>query len=139
MLKPTAAVAMRGGNVVPKVKLVGADDIVSLGKFYIPYDGIVDNGKTISITAYDKMAMLVDNYIPSASLSFPCAPSALLADVCSQAGVNVPSATFPDITIDSAKEGTYRDQIGWLAGLCGCNARFNRAGNLVFVWYSTSE
>lgn len=138
MLKPTEAVAMRGGNAVPKVKLVGADDIVPLGKFYIPYDGIVDNGKTISITAYDKMAMLVDNYIPSASLSFPCAPAALLADVCSQAGVNVPSATFPDMTIASAKEGTYRDQIGWLAGLCGCNARFNRAGNLVFVWYSTS-
>lgn len=44
-------------------------------------------------------------------------------------GGNYPYGEF------DALEVTQRQYIGYLAGLLGCNARFNRDGNLEFVWY----
>jgi len=34
-------------------------------------------------------------------------------------------------------EGTCRDYVGWIAGLAGMNAKFDRSGELVFAWYET--
>ena len=33
---------------------------------------------------------------------------------------------------------THRTVVGWIAGLCGCNAVIDRAGKLDFIWYSAS-
>ena len=40
------------------------------------------------------------------------------------------------MAIESVFGGTIRQQLGWLAGLCGQSAHFDRDGNLVFKWYS---
>lgn len=45
-------------------------------------------------------------------------------------GGNYPLGTFDFLDL------THRQYIGYLAGLVGRNARFNRAGNLVFTWYT---
>ena len=44
-------------------------------------------------------------------------------------GGNYPYGEFASLEV------TQRQYIGYLAGLLGCNARFNRNGNLEFVWY----
>ena len=43
---------------------------------------------------------------------------------------------FVSTSADKASSFTCRQYIGYLAGLAGTNARFDRNGNLSFVWYS---
>lgn len=109
-------------------------EYVPLGRYYIPADGIEDQKHSWDITGYDQMALLTDQYAPQ--IDFPATPESMLADVCAQCGLLPPSATFPAMQIESAFEGTFRQQLGWLAGLCGRSARFDRDGNLVFKWYA---
>lgn len=40
------------------------------------------------------------------------------------------------IQIAAPYSGSLRQQLGWLAGLIGCNAKFDATGNLVFCWYA---
>nr|DAE92276.1 MAG TPA: Minor structural protein [Siphoviridae sp. ctFBb37] len=109
-------------------------EYVPLGRYYIPADGIEDMKHSWEITGYDQMASLTDQYTPQ--IDFPATPESMLADVCAQSGLTPPTVTFPDMTIESVFEGTIRQQLGWLAGLCGQSAHFDRDGNLVFKWYS---
>lgn len=108
-------------------------EYVPLGRYYIPADGIEDLNHSWDITGYDQMASLTDQYTPQ--IEFPATPDAMLADLCAQSGLTPPTVTFPDMTIESVFEGTIRQQLGWLAGLCGQSAHFDRDGNLVFKWY----
>ena len=111
-------------------------EYVPMGRYYIPADGIEDLKHSWDITGYDQMALLTDQYAPQ--IGFPTTPESMLADVCAQCGLLPPAATFPDMQIESAFEGTFRQQLGWLAGLCGQSARFDRDGNLVFRWYTST-
>lgn len=108
-------------------------EYVPLGRYYIPADGIEDLNHSWDITGYDQMASLTEQYTPQ--IEFPATPDAMLADLCAQSGLTPPTVTFPDMTIESVFEGTIRQQLGWLAGLCGQSAHFDRDGNLVFKWY----
>ncbi len=45
---------------------------------------------------------------------------------------------LPDIQISAPYTGSLRQQLGWLAGLIGCNAKFDSDGELKFCWYSDS-
>lgn len=109
-------------------------EYVPLGRYYIPADGVENLVYGWEITGYDQMASLTDQYAPQ--IDFPATPESMLADVCAQCGLLPPAATFPAMQIESAFEGTFRQQLGWLAGLCGQSARFDRDGNLVFKWYA---
>ena len=109
-------------------------EYVPLGRYYIPADGIEDLKHSWEITGYDQMASLTEQYTPQ--IEFPATPDAMLTDLCAQSGLTPPTVTFPDMTIESVFEGTIRQQLRWLAGLCGQSAHFDRDGNLVFKWYS---
>lgn len=131
--------ALKNSYFTPYVGTEINNEIVYVpkGRFYVPSDGIEQSGKLwVTVTGYDRMASLEDDYI--ANISFPATPTQILADVCSQANVAVPTITLPDVQIENAYAGTYREQLGWLAGLTGCNAKFDANGNLVFVWYTDS-
>ena len=107
------------------------------GVFYVPADGVEDSGKLwVTVTGYDRMASLTADYIPA--ITFPATPAQILADVCTQAKVTAPRVTLPDIQVETAYTGSLREQLGWLAGLIGCNAKFDATGNLVFCWYTDS-
>ena len=108
-------------------------EYVPLGRYYIPADGIEDLKHSWDITGYDQMASLTEQYTPQ--IEFPTTPDTMLADLCAQSGLTPPTVTFPDMTIESVFDGTIRQQLGWLAGLCGQSAHFDRDGNLVFKWY----
>lgn len=105
-----------------------------LGKFYINAVSTTDNYKTVSITATDRMALLTDAYTPT--IDFPATSRAILADIAGRYSLEIDAKiTCADIAITQLYEGTVRDYIGWIAGLSGANARFNREGKLTFTWY----
>ena len=132
-----SAPALSGGNFIPYVgvSVDGTVKYVPKGKFYISSDSVEHTGKLwLSITGYDRMAGLTEDYVPT--ITFPATPTQVLADVCKQAGVTPPAVTMPSIQIAAPYTGTLREQLGWLAGLIGCNAKFDATGNLVFCWYA---
>lgn len=135
--KQTPALPLSGGNFTPYARIMvdGAAQFVPKGKFYIPSDGVEKTGDLwLTITGYDRMAGLTAEYVPT--IPFPATPTQMLVDVCTQAHVTAPSVTMPDIQIAAPYSGSLRQQLGWLAGLIGCNAKFDATGNLVFCWYA---
>ena len=105
-----------------------------LGEFYINAVSTTDNYKTVSITATDRMALLTDTYTPT--INFPTTPQEILADIANRYTLEIDAKiTCADVAITQLYEGTVRDYIGWIAGLSGANARFNREGKLTFTWY----
>lgn len=137
--KQTPALQLSGGNFTPSVGIMvgGEAQYVQKGKFYIPSDGVEKTGDLwLTITGYDRMAGLTEDYMPT--ITFPATPVQVLADVCKQASVTPPAVTMPSIQIAAPYTGTLRQQLGWLAGLIGCNAKFDATGNLVFCWYADS-
>lgn len=128
---------LNGAYFIPTVGIMvgGEAQYVQKGKYYIPSDGVEDSGKLwVTVTGYDRMAGLTEDYMPT--ITFPATPTQVLADVCKQAGVTPPAVTMPSIQIAAPYTGTLREQLGWLAGLIGCNAKFDATGNLVFCWYT---
>ena len=137
--KQMPALPLSGGNFIPYAGIMvdGTAQYVPKGKFYIPSDGVEKTGDLwLTITGYDRMAGLTAEYVPT--ISFPATPTQMLVDVCTQARVTAPSVTMPDIQIATPYSGALRQQLGWLAGLIGCNAKFDATGNLVFCWYADS-
>lgn len=135
--KQTPALPLSSGNFTPYAGIMvdGAAQFVPKGKFYIPSDGVEKTGDLwLTITGYDRMAGLTAEYVPT--VPFPATPTQMLVDVCTQAHVTAPSVTMPDIQIAAPYSGSLRQQLGWLAGLIGCNAKFDATGNLVFCWYA---
>ena len=105
-----------------------------LGEFYINAVSTTDNYKTVSITATDRMALLTDTYTPT--INFPTTPQEILADIANRYTLEIDAKiTCADVAITQLYEGTVRDYIGWIAGLSGANARFDREGKLTFTWY----
>lgn len=130
---------LNGAYFIPSVGIMvgGEAQYVQKGKYYIPSDGVEDSGKLwVTVTGYDRMAGLTADYVPT--ITFPATPTQVLADVCKQAGVTPPAVTMPSIQIAAPYTGTLREQLGWLAGLVGCNAKFDATGNLAFCWYADS-
>lgn len=130
---------LNGAYFIPSVGIMvgGEAQYVQKGKYYIPSDGVEDSGKLwVTVTGYDRMAGLTADYMPT--ITFPATPAQVLADVCKQAGVTPPAVTMPSIHIAAPYTGTLREQLGWLAGLVGCNAKFDATGNLAFCWYADS-
>jgi len=130
---------LNGAYFIPSagIMVVGEAQYVQKGKYYIPSDGVEDSGKLwVTVTGYDRMAGLTEDYMPT--ITFPATPAQVLADVCKQASVTPPAVTMPSIQIAAPYTGTLRQQLGWLAGLIGCNAKFDATGNLVFCWYADS-
>ena len=128
---------LNGAYFIPSVGIMvgGEAQYVQKGKYYIPSDGVEDSGKLwVTVTGYDRMAGLTADYMPA--ITFPATPTQVLADVCKQAGVTPPAVNMPSIQIAAPYTGTLREQLGWLAGLIGCNAKFDATGNLVFCWYA---
>lgn len=128
---------LNGAYFIPSAGIMvgGEAQHVQKGKYYIPSDGVEDSGKLwVTVTGYDRMAGLTEDYMPT--ITFPATPTQVLADVCKQASVTPPAVTMPSIQIAAPYTGTLRQQLGWLAGLIGCNAKFDATGNLVFCWYT---
>ena len=108
---------------------------VPLGEFFATSADSNSNGGTVSIVGYDRFCKLEVPYEPT--VSFPTTTTAIMADLATNRFTF--SGTVTERTIDHFVVGTVKDWIGWLAGLEGKNARFNRDGQLEFVYYDITR
>lgn len=131
MRMPDEAIPLAGAYFTAEASF--ESEWVPLGTFYVSTVSTNDDYKTVSITATDRMALLTDSYNPGISL--PATQKAIIEDIAAQYSLNLGSISYADTTITQLYEGSVRDYLGWLAGLSGANARFDRNGKLTFTWY----
>lgn len=112
----------------------GTIEYVPLGKFWVTDYSTSNDFKTFTLNCADGMYHLTDKY--TSYLTYPTSIKNVVNEIVSQTKISFVS-DLPDITIRVKPEGmTYREVVGHLAGCCGKNARFNRLGQLEFVWYT---
>lgn len=139
---------------------------IPLGIFYVTNTETADEDKTFTLTAYDGMQMFMGDFNATAiGVTFPCKAWNLLEAIASHFGVTIDYdailynllssddyiLTTSDgytlvvqeeinanrsVSVGDPLEGTYRDYIGWIAGLVGANAHMSRDGNLRIARYT---
>ena len=108
------------------------DERVPLGVYYV--DSTAINKEKMTLTCYDKMVTLIDEYIPSANHT---TLAALFEDVLSQIGMTY-DGVFHDAPIKAPLYGyTHRETLGFIASLNGGNMSINRAGHLEIQRFQT--
>ena len=118
-------------------------ETLPLGTFAVT-EAVTRGGQT-TVTAVDAMGVALEElYQPSLTGSAATA-WAVLNDVAAKAGVALSTRAsgyqnvLSEVSMASLTAGyTHRTVVGWIAGLCGCNAVIDRAGKLDFIWYSAS-
>ena len=118
-------------------------ETLPLGTFAVT-EAVTRGGQT-TVMAVDAMGVaLAELYQPSLTGSAATA-WAVLNDVAAKAGVALSARAsgyqnvLSEVSMASLTAGyTHRTVVGWIAGLCGCNAVIDRAGKLDFIWYSAS-
>lgn len=119
-----------------------------VGMFYvdsIKKTATYGDGYNVEVTAYDGFYKTEQIYSPSTSLGANPTIRAVVTDILQKCGLMdrfgdafIDETAWSDtITLDSIKADlTCRQQIGYLAALQGCFAKFNDEGNLTAKWYS---
>lgn len=133
--------------------VVDGSEEYPLGKFYVCEVETANDYKTASIECYDKFCKTEETYTPEInpvdeteeeegeSLTPKVWPKYLVKDIISEIaenlGVEVAFDVTPyeDWTVSRIEGYTYRQMLGYIAGIFGKNAYFNRTGKLDFKWY----
>ena len=136
--QPSTPVNLANSTFIPYVGLTyqGMTEYVPLGEFFASAADSDNGGGVVTITGYDRFCKLTDTYEPT--IDFPATITAVMNDMASHYGFTW-SGSLSNKTLDVYRNGTVRDYIGWIAGLEGKNARFNRSGVLEFVYYATQS
>ena len=113
----------------------GTIEWLPLGKFYVTDSSTSNDYRTVELTCADGMYLMSGEYI--SNLIYPALVRDVAREIANQAGVEFDEpSVWPAIYIRKKPEKqTLRNAIGYVAGCCGKNARFNRYGRLEFVWY----
>ena len=118
------------------------DGFVPFGTFYV--SEFEKKKGYITLTAYDKMALLNVEYVPSASITFPATTKAIADDIMKQfkiTGQNYPNYGYSitDTALVTNISCTVREMVGYIAGLWGANARFNRDNRLEYYFFQPTS
>lgn len=154
------------GLVIPHENTGDVTVWIPLGVFYVTNTESNDEDRTFSVTAYDGMQKLMGNINWTAlQVEFPINAWTLLQTIAnyfeltitydeltyqllssddyilttSDGDTLVVSAEInanKNVSFTEGYEGTYRDYIGWIAGLVGANAHMGRTGDLVISRYT---
>ena len=90
----------------------------------------------VNFKAYDRMQKLEKPYV--SSLTYPTNSSQILNELCTMCGVELVTPIGSAITITDKLEGyTCREVLGYIAGIHGKFACFDRYGKLNLRWYAT--
>lgn len=95
----------------------------------------------IDVDANDQMT-LFDADMPTALQTYTGTLSGMATALCNQVGVTLKTATFLNstmavaLTAEQVENATMREVLGWIAEAACSNARFNRDGQLEFVWFN---
>lgn len=109
---------------------------IKLGKFTVTKQ--TSDGEYTSYEAYDRMYKADMPYF--SDMAFPSTDKAILNEICGKLGISLATNIATAHTINDKPQGyTYREIIGYMAMLQGCNAVINADGNLELRWYKDSE
>ena len=108
---------------------------IKLGIFTVTKQ--TSDGEYTSYEAYDRMYKADMPYF--SDMAFPSTDKAILNEICGKLGISLAANIVTAHTISDKPQGyTYREIIGYMAMLQGCNAVINSDGNLELRWYKDS-
>jgi predicted nucleic acid-binding Zn-ribbon protein len=109
---------------------------IKLGIFTVTRQ--TSDGEYTSYEAYDRMYKADMPYF--SDMAFPNTDKAILNEICGKLGISLATNIATTHTINDKPQGyTYREIIGYMAMLQGCNAVINSDGNLELRWYKDSD
>ena len=113
----------------------GTIEYAPMGYFTVSKITGTENG--VTFTAVDRMAKLEKPYI--SALTYPSDSAKVLDEICSMCGVTLNKGITTPITISEALTGcTCREALGYIAGIHGKLAYFDRNGLLNLGWYENT-
>lgn len=108
---------------------------IKLGIFTVTKQ--TSDGEYTNYEAYDRMYKADMPYF--SDMAFPSTDKAILNEICGKLGISLATNIVTAHTINNKPQGyTYREIIGYMAMLQGCNAVINSDGNLELRWYKDS-
>ena len=127
-----STLSLSGEKVQPSISFDGSE-WCPIGTFYISEIETEDEYKTVKIKAYDQMAYLTDDYEGTATTC-----EVVVSYLASKHSFEVADTAYPPDELITSVECTEREMLGYIAGLMGKNARFNRDGKLEFTWFKVN-
>jgi hypothetical protein len=117
------------------VKVGTEINYIKLGIFTVTKQ--TSDGEYTNYEAYDRMYKADMPYF--SDMTFPNTDKAILNEICGKLGISLATNIVTAHTINDKPQGyTYREIIGYMAMLQGCNAVINSDGNLELRWYKDS-
>lgn len=141
MYMPETAIALRNAEILAYFGMELDDSSIEwipLGVFYVTDVFTDSNFAKVRVTAMDGMSKLEDEYKPSIT-EFPADIQDIVNDICSQHSVEIENIPWESYFVEWAvfeEQYSCREMLGFIAGLLGCNARFNREGKLEMKWFT---
>lgn len=132
---PTVSLENKEITVFEGVKIGTEIKYIKLGIFTVTKQ--TSDGEYTSYEAYDRMYKADMPYF--SDMAFPNTDKAILGEICGKLGISLATNIVTAHTISDKPQGyTYREIIGYMAMLQGCNAVINSDGNLELRWYKDS-
>ncbi len=132
---PTVSLENKEITIFEGVKVGTEIKYIQLGIFTVTKQ--TSDGEYTSYEAYDRMYKADMPYF--SDMTFPSTDKAVLNEICGKLGISLATNITNTHTINDKPQGyTYREIIGYMAMLQGCNAVINSDGNLEIKWYKDS-
>lgn len=133
---PTVSLENKEITVFEGVKVNEEIQYIQLGIFTVTKQ--TSDGEYTSYEACDRMYKADMPYF--SDMTFPSTDKAILNEICGKLGISLATSITNTHTITDKPQGyTYREIIGYIAMLQGCNAVINSDGNLELRWYKDSD
>lgn len=132
---PTVSLENKEITIFEGVKVGTEIKYIKLGIFTVTKQ--TSDGEYTNYEAYDRMYKADMPYF--SDMAFPSTDKAILEEICGKLGISLATNIVTAHTINDKPQGyTYREIIGYMAMLQGCNAVINSDGNLELRWYKDS-
>lgn len=132
---PTVSLENKEITIFEGVKVGTEIKYIQLGIFTVTKQ--TSDGEYTSYEAYDRMYKADMPYF--SDMAFPNTDKAILNEICGKLGISLATNIVTAHTISGKPQGyTYREIIGYMSMLQGCNAVINSDGNLELRWYKDS-
>lgn len=132
---PTVSLENKEITIFEGVKVGTEIKYIKLGIFTVTRQ--TSDGEYTNYEAYDRMYKADMPYF--SDMTFPSTDKDILNEICGKLGISLATNIVTAHTISDKPQGyTYREIIGYMAMLQGCNAVINSDGNLELRWYKDS-
>ena len=132
---PTIGLENKEVTIFEGVKVGTEIKYIKLGIFTVTKQ--TSDGEYTNYEAYDRMYKADMPYF--SDMTFPSTDKDILNEICGKLGISLATNIVTAHTISDKPQGyTYREIIGYMAMLQGCNAVINSDGNLELRWYKDS-